>query len=36
MLNDYKMEKKSVAKIGHSDRLKNFVDPNNIYVDPSI
>ena len=33
MLSDIKM-KKSVAKLGHSDCLKIYIDPSKIYVDP--
>ena len=33
MISDIKM-KKSVAELGHNDRLKLYVDPSKIYVDP--
>ena len=36
MLIDIKMKKKSVAELGHTGRLKIYVDPNKIYVDPRI
>ena len=35
MLIDIKM-KKSLAELGHNGRLKIYVDPKNIYVDPGI
>ena len=35
MLIDIKM-KKSVARLGHNDRLKIYVAPKIIYVDPGI
>ena len=35
MLSDIKMKKKSVAELGHSGRLKIYVDPKK-YVDPRI
>ena len=34
MLRDIKMKKQSVAKKGHNDRLKIYVDPSKINVDP--
>ena len=34
MLSDTKMKKKSVAELGHNDRLKICVDPSEIYVNP--
>ena len=34
MLSDIKMKKKSVAELGHNDRLKIYVGPSKIYVDP--
>ena len=36
MLIDIKMKKKSVAELGHNGRLKSYVDPKKIYVDPCI
>ena len=36
MLIDIKMKKKSVAELGHNGRLKIYVDPKKIYVDPHI
>ena len=33
-LNDIKMKKKILAELGHIDRLKIYVDPCNIYIDP--
>ena len=34
VLRDIKMKKQSVAKKGHNDRLKIYVDPSKINVDP--
>ena len=31
MMNDIKMKKKSVAEIGHNDRLKIYIDPKNLH-----
>ena len=31
-----KLKKISVAELGHNGRLKIYVDPKNIYVDPRI
>ena len=28
------MKNKSIAELGHNDRLKIYVDPSKIYVDP--
>ena len=36
MLSDIKMKRKSIAELGHNGRLKIFVDPKKIYVDPRI
>ena len=36
MLIDIKMKKKSVAELGHNGRLKIYIDPKTIYVDPRI
>ena len=36
MLIDIKMKKKSVAELGHCDRLKIHVNPRQIYVNPGI
>ena len=36
MLSDIKMKKKSVAELGHSDRLKIYINPSKIYVSPGI
>ena len=33
MISDIKM-KKTVAELGHNDRLKIHVDPSKIYLDP--
>ena len=36
MLKDIKIKrKKTEAELGHSDRLKIYVDPNKIYVKPA-
>ena len=34
MLIGIKIKKKSVAELGHNGRLKIYVDPKIIYVDP--
>ena len=36
MLIGFKIKKKSIAELGHNGRLNIYVDPNKIYVDPSI
>ena len=36
MLINIKIKKKSLAELGHNGRLKIYVDPKKIYVDPSI
>ena len=36
MLIDIKMKKKNIAELGNSDRLKIYVKPSKIYVDPAI
>ena len=36
MLSDIKMKKKFVAELGHSDRLKIYINPSKIYVSPGI
>ena len=35
VMTDIKM-KKIITKLGHSDRLKIYVNPSKIYVDPGI
>ena len=35
MFTDIKM-KKNIAELGHNDRLKIYVNPSKIYVDPGI
>ena len=36
MLIDIKMKKQSITELGHNNRLKIYVDPKKIYVDPGI
>ena len=34
MISDIKIKKKTVAELSDNDRLKIYVDPSKIYVDP--
>ena len=36
MLIDIKTKKKSIAELGYNGRLKIYIDPKKIYVDPGI
>ena len=36
MLIDIKMKKKSIAELGHGDRLKIYANPSKIHVNPGV